>query len=186
MPHVITVVKLVVDTMDVAWTREISYNITGPRRDRIPLRSPLSVSAADGVVGLSFNFVTASGPYSVEGVELPAVQLSSVPGSSSSRYGEDLALVILDDANGGATLAVTSSETSGPDARAGGGSMLENGVYAMVGQLNVTEFSEPQDSFSAGVPTGQIAAFFPFLSPSSPVSEPKPSPSPYPELEPEC
>lgn len=182
-PQPIKVVKHDNDALEAVWAREVSFDIppSGPGHGAVGFR--VDVSAADGVVGISFDIVTDDSQLSVDGVVLPSPRLSVIPNEANDFYVKERVLVALSDADGG-TLAVTITGTAGPESGPGGGSMLNNSIYAMVGTLHETEFEKPGNtpfSMPAKMATEQMVGFCPYLGPNTapaPSSDPiVPAPS---------
>lgn len=167
-PLPIYVVKLAAATLKRQWIKEIPYDIPvppAPQGFKALQNARFDVSVADGVVGVSFSYRTIGGPVTVDGVNLPTPNSTTQVERTEVVYDVENVLVAIADADG-TTLAVTTSETPGLESTRRGGSMLDDNVYAMVGLLNVTQFTDPDDKtpdFYAQVPTGQMAAFFPLL-----------------------
>lgn len=164
-PLPIYVVKLAAATLERQWIKEIPYDIPvmpAPQGLKALENARFDVSTADGVVGVSFSYRTIGGQVTVDGVDVPSPDSVAEVEGTEVTYDVENVLVAMADADG-ATLAVTTSETAGPESTQRGGSMLDENVYAMVGLLDVTQFSNPDDDFLHQVPTGRMAAFFPLL-----------------------
>lgn len=159
----VQVAKLKQETMEVLWQRDISYNLPRDGTQNSPLRCGFSISANDGIVGVSLTVELDPSPdviFSVEGVELSKPQIPPPSPALSGFEGDEAVVIALDDSDG-ITLSVANTGTVGTDSCfSGGGSMLSNGVYALLGPLDVTDVGNVDLPSDQRLPTGRSVAFF--------------------------